>query len=60
MVQNDLLELLGKAVTCALLGKSGPQRSRIISMLYNVILIVVIIVALKVSSKLFRIGWKNK
>eukprot|EP00904_Undaria_pinnatifida_P003284 jgi/Undpi1/12957/HiC_scaffold_7.g02623.m1 len=25
---GDLLELLGKAITCAVLGKAGPQRSR--------------------------------
>ncbi|CAM9600461.1 unnamed protein product, partial [Ectocarpus sp. 12 AP-2014] len=25
---DDLLQLLGKAITCAVLGKAGPQRSR--------------------------------
>lgn len=28
MDAGDLLELLGKAITCAVLGKAGPQRSR--------------------------------
>mmetsp|Transcript_18330 Transcript_18330/g.24187 ORF Transcript_18330/g.24187 Transcript_18330/m.24187 type:complete len:403 (-) Transcript_18330:374-1582(-) len=35
VVQDDLLELLGKAVTCAVLGKAGPQRSRILGTLYK-------------------------
>lgn len=30
---SDLLELLGKAVTCAVLGKVGPARTRILSQL---------------------------
>jgi hypothetical protein len=30
------MELLGKAVTCAVLGKSGPQRSRVLGLLYKV------------------------
>jgi hypothetical protein len=34
--QEDLMELLGKAVTCAVLGKSGPQRSRVLGLLYKV------------------------
>lgn len=34
--QGDLLELLGKAVTCAVLGKAGPQRSRVLAVLYKV------------------------
>ena len=34
--QEDLLELLGKAVTCAVLGKAGPQRSRVLGLLYKV------------------------
>ena len=33
--QEDLLELLGKAVTCAVLGKAGPQRSRVLGLLYK-------------------------
>ncbi len=33
--QNDLLELLARAITCAILGKAGPQRSRILSMLHK-------------------------
>lgn len=28
VAEGDLLELLGKAITCAVLGKAGPQRSR--------------------------------
>lgn len=36
VVQEDLLELLGKAVTCAVLGKVGPQRSRVMGLLYKV------------------------
>ena len=35
MVQEDLLELLGKAVTCAVLGKAGPQRSRVLGLLHK-------------------------
>ena len=34
--QEDLMELLGKAVTCAVLGKAGPQRSRVLGLLYKV------------------------
>ena len=30
-----MLELLGKAVTCAILGKTGPPRTRIISLLHK-------------------------
>ena len=37
VVQDDLLELLGKAVTCAVLGKVGPQRSRVLGLLYKVL-----------------------
>ncbi len=33
--QRDLLELLALAITCAILGKAGPQRKRILSMLYK-------------------------
>ena len=35
VVQEDLLELLGKAVTCAVLGKTGAQRSRVLGLLYK-------------------------
>lgn len=35
IVAEELLELLGKAVTCAILGKSGPQRARILALLSN-------------------------
>jgi COP9 signalosome complex subunit 4 len=31
--QNDLLELLGKSITCAVLGKAGIQRGRLISII---------------------------
>lgn len=34
--RDDLLQLLGKAATCALLGKSGSQRSRIIGLICKV------------------------
>ncbi len=33
--QHDLLELLARAITCTILGKVGPQRSRILSMLHK-------------------------
>jgi COP9 signalosome complex subunit 4 len=33
--QEDLMELLGKSVTCAILGKAGPQRSRILGTLFK-------------------------
>lgn len=33
VVQSDLLELLGKAVTCAILSKAGQQRSRVLGLL---------------------------
>ena len=33
---EDLLELLGKAVTCAVLSKAGPQRARVLGLLYDV------------------------
>jgi len=33
VLQEDLLELLGKAVTCAILGKAGQQRSRVLGLL---------------------------
>jgi len=33
--QNELLELLGMAVTCAVLGKAGPPRSRVLGLLYK-------------------------
>ena len=36
VLQEDLLELLGKAVTCAILGKSGQQRSRVLALLVKV------------------------
>lgn len=36
MLQEDLLELLGKAVTCAILGKAGQQRSRVLGLLIKV------------------------
>lgn len=36
--QQDLLELLGRAITCAILGKAGPQRSRILGMLFKVMI----------------------
>lgn len=29
------MELLGKSVTCAILGKAGPQRSRILGTLFK-------------------------
>lgn len=32
---DDLAELLGKAITCALLASAGPQRSRILGTLYK-------------------------
>lgn len=35
IVAEDLLQLLGKAVTCAILGKTGPQRTRVLGLLYN-------------------------
>ena len=35
VVEEDLYELLGKAVTCAVLGKTGPQRSRVLGLLYK-------------------------
>jgi COP9 signalosome complex subunit 4 len=36
IVAEELLELLGKAVTCTILGKSGQQRNRVLGLLYNV------------------------
>ena len=33
VLADDLLELLGKAVTCSILGNAGPQRSRILGTL---------------------------
>jgi COP9 signalosome complex subunit 4 len=33
--QDDLIELLCKAVTCAVLGKAGPQRTRVLGLLYK-------------------------
>lgn len=33
--EEDLLEALGKAVTCAILAAAGPQRSRILATLYK-------------------------
>ena len=33
--QDELLSLLSKAVTCGLLGNAGPQRSRILGLLYK-------------------------
>lgn len=35
IVQDDLLELYGKAITCAILGKAGPLRVRIMSLLFK-------------------------
>jgi COP9 signalosome complex subunit 4 len=32
---DEKLELLGNAVTCAVLGKAGPQRSRVLGILYK-------------------------
>jgi COP9 signalosome complex subunit 4 len=32
---SEKLELLGNAVTCAVLGKAGPQRSRVLGLLYK-------------------------
>lgn len=36
MLQDDLLELLAKAVTCAVLGKSGQTRTRVLATLHKV------------------------
>jgi hypothetical protein len=36
IASEDLLELLGRAITCAVLGKAGPQRARILANLYKV------------------------
>lgn len=36
VVQEELLELLAKAVTCAILGKTGTQRARVLGLLYKV------------------------
>jgi hypothetical protein len=33
--QHELLQLLGSSVTCAILGKAGPQRSRILGTLHK-------------------------
>lgn len=33
IAQEDLLELLGKSITCAILSKAGPQRSRLLGMI---------------------------
>ncbi len=35
ILQDELLELLGKAVTCAILGKAGQQRTRVLGLLYQ-------------------------
>jgi COP9 signalosome complex subunit 4 len=35
IVSEELLELLAKAVTCTILGKSGQQRNRIMGLLFN-------------------------
>ncbi|KDO26597.1 hypothetical protein SPRG_08001 [Saprolegnia parasitica CBS 223.65] len=32
---DDLLQLLGKATTCAILAATGPQRSRLLATLYK-------------------------
>lgn len=32
---DDKIELLGKAASCAVLGKAGPQRSRILGLIYK-------------------------
>jgi hypothetical protein len=37
IVQNDLLELYGKSITCVILGKSSMQRTRMIKQLLQVI-----------------------
>jgi hypothetical protein len=34
-VQDDLIELFGKAITCVVLGKAGPQRFRVMALLYK-------------------------
>lgn len=34
--QDDLLELFVKAITCNILGKTGPQRTRNLGLLYKV------------------------
>ena len=44
VVQSDLLELLGKAVTCAILSKAGQQRSRVLGLLVKVFFPVVLFV----------------
>ncbi len=33
--QHELMELLARAITCAILGKAGPQKSRILSILHK-------------------------
>lgn len=35
IVQGDLLALYGKAVTCAILGKAGQQRTRVLGLLFQ-------------------------
>lgn len=34
-MQDDLLELYVKAITCNILGKTGPQRTRNLGLLYK-------------------------
>lgn len=36
IVAEETLELLAKAVTCTILGKTGPQRNRAMGLIYNV------------------------
>ena len=40
IVPEELLELLGKAVTCAVLGKVGPQRVRVMTLLHKVFITI--------------------
>eukprot|EP01040_Poterioochromonas_malhamensis_P012164 gene12164-13302_t len=35
IVAEETLELLAKAVTCTILGKTGPQRNRVMGLIYN-------------------------
>ena len=49
MDADDLLELLGKAVTCAVLGKTGPQRSRVLGLLHKVNYVVIFKISVLIS-----------
>ena len=40
--QEELLLLLAKSVTCAILGKAGPQRSRILGTLHKVCILLLL------------------